>query len=302
LKRNRAFLLLLFITTVISVSVAFRHYINPYSKRFSEATSAGVIKTDLLREASGMVCSRNNPGMIWVINDSGNTPDLHLVDKEGELIQIFRIDNTFNFDWEDLAIYTNTQTAENSLFIGDIGDNFAIRDHIKVFELEEPVYTDSELPDTILEIKNTYCFKYEDGPRDAETLMIDPINGEILIISKREQNVRIYRPAQPLVDCDTIQLEYLNSIPFYNVTAGDISINGQEILLKNYNAVFYWQRDADATIVQTLLKPHELLQYVPEPQGESIAWNITGTGYYTLSEKNGPNPQILYYYKRLEVH
>ena len=256
----------------------------------------GAISSGSLTEASGLVCSRSNPGMLWVINDSGNSPCLYLIDGKGNLIHTYLIEGATNFDWEDIAIATDPTTKQNSIYIADIGDNFAIRDHIKIYVVREPDYKVNQ--DTIIKVDGTFLFKYEDGPRDAEALIADPVNAELFIISKREENVRIYQAPKPLSDADTMNLTFVGNLPFHNITAGDISECGKDVLLKNYNAVFFWTRNEGESIAQTLAKPHEILQYTPEPQGESIAWTTDGMGYYTLSEKNHPIPQELYFYQR----
>lgn len=234
--------------------------------------------------------------MIWVINDSGNSPDLHLIDNSGQLRHSYRVNNATNFDWEDIAIYTNAHIEETNLYIADIGDNFAIRNYIEIFELSEPDYSKNQ--DSTIEIKNRYLFQYEDGPRDAESLLVDPVNSDILIISKREQQVRIYKAPTVLSSIDTMQLAFISALPFHNITAGDISAKGDEVLLKNYNAIFYWKKKRDEPITKTLLNPHEILYYSPEPQGESITWRVDADGFYTLSEKNNLIPQVLYFYER----
>ena len=44
-------------------------------------------------------------------------------------------------------------------------------------------------------------------------------------------------------------------------------------------------------------KPH-LLKYTEEPQGEAIAFNLDGSGFYTLSEKIPGEKTFLYYYAK----
>ena len=79
-----------------------------------------------------------------------------------------------------------------------------------------------------------------------------------------------------------------------------MSLEYSEILLKNYDAIFYWQRNPGESIIDCLLREHELLYYKPEPQGESICWDNASNGFYTLSEKSWAEEQVLFYYKRAE--
>ena len=288
-------LFLLVITIIFSGKKLFTE--DPvYSQRFLPAENTGEIDDLRLEEASGMVASRSIPGLFWVINDSGNDPMLFLIDKNGQIRMNYLIDGCDNIDWEDLAIYTDKATGKSQIYIADIGDNFAFRSHINIILIDEPTVINRN--DSILYHAKNYCFTYEDGPHDAETLLVDPITKGIYIITKREENVRIYEAPKILNSSDTMNLVFKQSMPFFNITSGDISQDGTEILLKTYNAIFYWKYSNNESLVDALSKDHELLNYIPEPQGESIAWSVENNGFYTLSERNNPLSQILYFYKR----
>jgi hypothetical protein len=78
------------------------------------------------------------------------------------------------------------------------------------------------------------------------------------------------------------------------IVAADISDDGNEILLKSYNNVYYWKKESDASLEKTLFEAPQMLPYTPvEPEGESICWNHKN--YLTLSEKDHA---ILYEYRR----
>lgn len=267
-----------------------------YSQRFLPSVTSGEISDSKLVEASGMVASRINTGHFWIINDSGNDPKLYLINENGATVHSYWIDGVTNTDWEDLSIYQDKSSGKTQLFIGDIGDNLAIRKCIKILAFEEPTFIN--LDDTIISTYNTYFFKYEDSARDAETLMIDPTTSKMYVISKREENVGIYEAPSHLTNMDTMKLSHKGTLPFHNITSGDISLDGSEILLKNYNAIFYWEKVNDETFIQAISKGHELLNYKPEPQGESICWGIEKDGYYTLSERSWASKQLLLFYKR----
>lgn len=247
-----------------------------------------------LQEVSGMVASRTHPGLLWAINDSGNSPSLFLIDGQGKIIREYVVEGMVNFDWEDIAIYTDTTSGTTSLFIADIGDNLAIRDFINVIELPEP----QDLKDTLIRRFINHRFRFEDGARDAESLIVDPMTRVMYIISKREKNVRIYQAPSNTPSSDTLLLTYKQSLPYHNINAADITQNGREILIKNYDAIYYWKKNKGESLLDALARAPERLIYTPEPQGESIAWTIDNMGFYTLSERNQPKDQFLYYYHR----
>ena len=66
-------------------------------------------------------------------------------------------------DWEDIAIDGKT------IYIGDIGDNAAVRPSIVVYRVTEPALTAKSVNAT------TFTLRYPDGPHDAEALMVDPL-------------------------------------------------------------------------------------------------------------------------------
>ncbi len=174
--------------------------------------------------------------------------------------------------------------------------NYAKRENINVIILDEPVYCDSA--DTVLTDYKSFQFQYPDGARDAETIMVDPLTSTLFILSKREENIRIYEAPATLTQSTVMELTFKESLPFHNVTSGDITIDGKEVLLKCYDSIYYWNRAVHETIPEVLASQHEILNYTPEPQGESIAWSASNDGFYTVSEKRGTGDQILYFFER----
>ena len=269
---------------------------NHYSILFKPAIKSGVLKDNNLAEVSGMIASIKNPGNFWVINDSGNEAKLYLIDKSGETIHWYWIDGTTNRDWEDIALGYDQESGKSWILIADIGDNYAVRKGINILEFEEPDIAISR--DTIIAYESNYTFQYEDGPRDAETLLVDNNSSALYVISKREQNVRVYQSPTELVENDTMTLSFRTTLPFNNITSGDITPDRKEILLKNYNEIFYWKTEQEEDLISILKNEFELIRYTPEPQGESICWDREGNGFYTLSEKSWASEQVLYFFQR----
>jgi hypothetical protein len=267
-----------------------------FSDKFKAGVSLGLINATELSEVSGMVASRKNKGNFWVINDSGNQPMIYLIDPNAKIVHSAWLKDCRNFDWEDLTIRTDPKTGASQLIVADIGDNVAFRDYISLLVFDEPDWTTSkeDTIDSIVEIK----LRYEDGPRDAETILADPIDNKLYVITKREEQVRLYEVPESATSNNPGTMVFTGVLPFHNITSGDISRDGSEILLKSYNAVFYWQRSKNQSLGDALVSPHELLNYKPEPQGESISWSIDGTGFYTLSEKSWADRQVLLFYER----
>lgn len=76
--------------------------------------------------------------------------------------------------------------------------------------------------------------------------------------------------------------------------SGDISPNGQDILLKTYNNIYLYTTPSQQERVQTTLaRDPQRLFYNVEEQGESISYDSLGQGFFTVSE--GSNKEIWYY-------
>jgi len=178
--------------------------------------------------------------------------------------------------------------------VAEIGDNLARYKEIRVFRFAEPegIQTEIELEPEVL------VLSYPDGPKDAETLMVDPLSGDIFILSKRDSLNILYKTSQKAFKKGKATLERVMVLPFTMAVAGDISMDGSQILIKNYKQVFYWIRMPNETVDQALSRQPEVLPYKPEPQGEAIAFHPNGNSYFTVSEKSFLTAPMLYRYFR----
>lgn len=265
---------------------------------FEAAVSAGVVKGNKIREASGMVASMNNPGMLWTHNDSGNKADIFLLDEKGEIKCTVHLSAINNRDWEDITIGAGPEEGKNYLYVGDIGDNNAVYEDKRIYRIEEP-RIGSGISDTTIDKADVIKFNFSDGRRDSEALILDPVSKNFYLFSKRESKVNLYKLSNVFSRTDDVIAERVaEKLPFTLIVAADISADGGEILAKNYDQIFYWKRLPGESIEEAVNRTPETLPYTPEPQGESIAFDRTGKGFYTISEQKKKMSQHLYFYKR----
>jgi hypothetical protein len=263
------------------------------SDLFSSAKQCGVV-SGKLEEASGLVASAAHPGYFWTHNDSGNGAELFLIDSAANTAATVKLANVTNRDWEDITLGSGPEAGKMYLYVGDIGDNEARYPYKIIYRIEEPTAISNE---TIEDIDTLYL-QLPDGARDTEALMIDPISTEMFIISKREDSVRLYQFTYNWKSGDTIIAELKVKLPYFNTVAADISVDGNEVLLKNYDHVYYWKRTDSESIADLFQRTPLELKYKPEKQGEAIAWSRDGKGYYTLSESSKNERARLLFYKR----
>ena len=277
----------------------------------SERIDLGEIENDDIQEASGIVASLTNDNIIWTHNDSGDSNRIFAMDTQGKHIGEYFLNDSQNRDWEDIAIGPGPEKGLHYLYVGDIGDNFSENDIKHIYRVIEPQLNSSSNFNSIqLDGIESISFQYEDGNRDAETLIIDPLTKDIIIISKREAtDVHIYSIPFPQ-DTDTIlTANLIMTKDFYPndnfatsqwIVGGDISHDGKEILVKSYTDIFYFSRTSNQSFYDALNNEEIKFPYITEPQGEAICWDANISGYYTLSEEadDANQPSHLYFYQK----
>lgn len=263
-------------------------------KLFQPGESVGVIADADLKEASGIEASHLNPGMYWTHNDSGGAAKLYLIDRNGILHMTVKLQGARNRDWEDLTLIKGEKTY---LYIGDIGDNLGKRKSLRIYKIEEPKYEGQKELEIEKEAVETMNFTYENGARDAETLLSGTREDELIIVSKRDTDCLVY-DFEFVRSKEIIELEPIGKIALTGFTAGDANEAG-EILLKNYDEIFYW-KPSDESIAERIANgPDYRIPYKEEPQGEAICWDGQGN-FLTVSEFHPWSRQYIYFYERKE--
>ncbi len=272
---------------------------------FNDSQDLGVIENvGQIQEASGIVASYRNKGFLWTHNDSGDRNRIFLLDTNGKGTREFNLEGATNRDWEAISM---AQFPEGSyLYVGEIGDNNAVHAESAIYRVPEPDITATTAQYTTLQNVQKITYKYPDGPRDAECFLIDQVSKDIFIISKRENSKRLYKLSYPQSYTQTTTAEFVQELNFSNIpgtpsyiTDGNISVDNQEIIIKNYLQIFHWRRNTNESIPDALKRTPTMLPYTAEPQGEGVCFAQDGSSYYTISE-TGPNfiPVNLYAYKR----
>jgi len=245
-----------------------------------------------LEEASGLAASAAHPGFLWTLNDNGNPPEVFLIDQHARIRLECSLANARNRDWEDIAIGPGPKDGKTYVYVADIGDNEAQYDFKVIYRFEEPVLSRGKK--IVISDYDTLALRMPDGKRDAETVLIDPLTNDLFIVTKRENDVGLYRSPNPFTQ-DTATLKKAATLHLTSIVAGSISADGQEVLLKNYGQIFYWKRSNNESLPDLLAKEPITLNYEREPQGEAIAWSRDGSEFYTLGEHKGGHASLLVY-------
>jgi hypothetical protein len=253
----------------------------PACPSFADPVDAGSVASPQAVELSGLVASRARPGVWWAHNDSGDEPRLLAIGDGGEDLGVVDVDAPFAADWEDIAIGPDGDGW--AVFIGDIGDNFRLRQELWIWKVAEPDPA-STAPAPATKLRLTY----PDGPHDAEALLHDPQTGDLLVVTKDRAGSVVYRAPAPVTDGQ--ELEPIATLAPWDeaddglITAGDISPDGASVLLRTYSSAWLWRRAAGASLAEAFATDPCPVPLADEPSGEAIAWQADGGGYRSVSE------------------
>ena len=247
------------------------------------ATFAG----DGLTELSGIVPSLTHEGVYFVHNDSGDSSRFFATNCAGDDLGIYEVKDASNVDWEDVE--RGPCGANNCLYFADIGDNLLARTDYVVYRTEEP----SDISAGTHKVPGVaFPFVYPDGPHDAETLLIHPQTGEMMVVTKVAEGLSsLYVFPTPLVANQQATLVKVGDLTpptgSVRITSGDVHPEGKGILLRTYTSLFFYAMTPDQTLEAALTaKPCEM-PVLLELQGESVAFTANGRGYVTVSEMSG---------------
>jgi hypothetical protein len=252
-----------------------------------------------LEEASGLVYSRKNPGYLWSHQDKGNDNRLFLIDNHsGVTVAAYRLIGMHNRDWEDIEIGPGPEEGVDYLYLGDVGDNDQVYHQYTIYRFEEPLFEEAHRGKIIgLELPfDKIIFDYPDKSHDVETLLVDPVTRDIYLATKRDFWSMLFVAPYPQPVEEKFTLIHVGNFSFKRALAGNVSADGNEVLIKNDDRIFYWKRRPGERFVDMMARTPVRAPYDPvEAQGEAICFDDLG-GYYTLSEfSNGIVPELYYY-------
>ncbi|MDZ7577639.1 MAG: hypothetical protein U0904_05630 [Candidatus Nanopelagicales bacterium] len=241
-----------------------------------------------LDEISGLVASRTGTDAWWVHNDSGDGPALYAMSADGQLLRTVSLTGAVARDWEDIAIGPGPIADTDYLYAADIGDNNLARAGIVVYRVPEPspVGANASVVDY-----DVLSLTYPDGAHNAETLLVDPLTGDLLIVTKTNTGVAgLYSlPALGAGDQESV-LQLRGTLQLSAVaTGGDVSPNGRAIAIRTYSGIRGWARDPAEPLWDTLGTASCELLSVGEEQGEALGFASDNGSYVTISEGDRPD-------------
>jgi hypothetical protein len=210
-----------------------------------------------LREASGLAVSRQFPGRLYQINDSGDIGQFYITAPDGSNTRAVRIAGFDPKDTEALSLGPCPQATRIScIYIGDIGDNDARRSSIEIVLVEEvPRFSD------VVKTRNRLKLRYPDRPHDAESMAVHP-DGTIFIMTK-ENPARLFKANANLAE-QTLKL-VATFDPGGKPTDIAISDDGMRMLVLTYKDAVEYSMDflQEQKIMLNFLQQQESVAYLP---------------------------------------
>jgi len=281
----------------LAVGVVWLAFQTPTSGPAAGAgTKIGSVRHKKLAEVSGIAVSRQNPGVIWAHNDSGDSARLFAMKTDGTHLGVFTLPGARATDYEDMAIGPGPVAGIDYLHVADTGNNRLERTIVTVYRAPEPALASDGPPaDAPLVQVEALPMSFPDRPHECETLLVDPINGDIYLISRdryanRKGASLVFRNPAPQQAGVKTTLELVAELSTaFEIKGGDLSADGSMILLRPHAAnrrtnARRWTWDRSRTLAQVFAEPGLQVPAAFERQGEAIAFSADGLGYFTIGE------------------
>ncbi|MFT4009533.1 MAG: hypothetical protein QM655_05760 [Nocardioidaceae bacterium] len=203
---------------------------------------------DRIDESSALVADGDT---LITTNDSGDAARVFLVDK-----QTCATTGVTTYAGGVTDVEALAAGLGDTLWVGDIGDNNGVRSHITLYRMPMPGPGDRTVSAT------AYDLVYPDGAHDAETLLIEPTNGRVYVVTKGLLAGTVYVAPKRLRSDRTNVLRAVASAPSVT-TDGAFFPDGKHVLLRDYWSATVL-RVPGFTILDSFRLPHQA-------QGEGIA-------------------------------
>jgi len=249
-----------------------------------------------ITEASALARSLRQPGVLYVINDSGADETIHAIDSHGIRLGEFELKDSKNKDWEDLASFE--LDGDPYVLVADIGDNEAQYESRSLYVFKEPKLSKE---DTRVDWR--IRFEYPNGPRDAEAIAVDMENERVLVLTKRDIPPVLYElPLRP-GDDDRITATWLGpitSLPpptrqdvefapktndwHWQPSAMDISADNRAAVILTSRAVYYYERQPGQDWFDALNTRPVRVSLGGLPNAEAVAFGDDQRNVYVTGE------------------
>ena len=256
----------------------------------------GKLESKKLDEASGI--QAGSDGVFYLHNDDG--AHLFAIDATGAHLGRMKVENAKNRDWEDITRVIGEDGP--LLVIGDIGDNHNGRKKVRLYFVREPAkgnYKKKLKPVHRLDVR------FEDGPRDVESMAYDVAGDMILFLTKRDRPPRLYAiPLDLALLKDELEADFLAEVPGFRPptrsdilespkrglwvsqpTGMDISADGRKAAVLTYRSLYVFERGPDETWAQAFQRQPTEYPGPPGLHDEAVGFSHDQKSIYVTTER-----------------
>ncbi|MFC4535194.1 hypothetical protein [Sphaerisporangium dianthi] len=229
-------------------------------------------KDPRIGESSGLAVSPTHKNVVYTHNDSGAGPQFFAVGPDGRTLATFTVAGAAARDWEAMAASVDPATGQSVLWFADIGDNLngGWPDY-SIYKVAEPkVLRNATLPAT------RYRFRYKDGNRNAEGIMVHPSTGRLYVVSKEFAGSVYAAPTRLRTDKVNI-LRRVASAPIMATDAA-YAPDGSSFVIRTYFSASVYRAPGDliARVSMPSLQQAESITYTRD--GKSLLTGTEGAG------------------------
>lgn len=241
-----------------------------------------------LEELSGLAASRVHDDLYWAHNDSGNAFELFAIDESGEIRAKFPLRGAEPRDIEDVAVGPCERGSSGTcVYLGDFGDNRYRRPEARIYRLREPEQLDGAPLDV-----DVLRFRWPDGPRNAEAMVVEPGTGRIFVWTKEPRSLGVVHRIDGLEDGGVARAVVVREVlPVFPAdglpTGADVHPSGERLLIRTYARTWELRRDGATRLEETLAARPVLVPGASQRQSEAVAYTHDGRSYLLGTEGTG---------------
>ncbi|WP_141578512.1 hypothetical protein [Actinomadura sp. WMMA1423] len=236
-------------------------------------TVAFTIRDPRITESSGLAASALHKGVVYTHNDSGGVPKVYALGPGGQVVAVLTLAGAQARDWEAMAIGRDGR-GRPAIFVADIGDNLGgAWPYVTVYRIPEPARLRSQTLQA-----TRFRMRYEDGPRNAETMMINPRTNRLYVASKLFGG-KVYEAPARLRTGGLNVLRKVGDAPAI-ATDGAFAPDGRTCVIRTYFGARLYKVGADG-------RPGGSSKSIDLPtqvQGESVTYTPDGRSLLVGSE------------------
>ena len=220
-----------------------------------------------ITESSGLAWDPDRQ-LYWTVNDSGDTGRIFGVGLDGQTQGV----HEFNAPVQDVEALA--RSADGRLYVGDIGDNDAVRENITVYYFDNPSTDGGDGS------YRAWDFVYPDGPHDAEAMYLGQ-DGRLHIVTKEESGGIYVAPEEPSAS-GVNELQRIGDASAFVTDA--VALPDGAIALRTYSSV--------EVLVPDLLTPNARAALPFQPQGETIALHPEDPAWVVVGSEGDNQPLL----------